>query len=112
MKSISLGPMPALARARRDTSMPACLAISVKRSFWVSKSPGWKTSSMGTTLARAFTPAEAYTDRSREAPGDASSSSQARTQPVTSSCSYRKGATNRSREIRVAIGRRRGPGRF
>ena len=54
---ISEGSSPEAASARRDTSAPAAQAILRYFWFWVSKSRGWKTSSIGTTLARVSTPA-------------------------------------------------------
>ena len=57
--SISPGPREDASRARRATSAPARQATSRYFRFWVSKSAGWKTSSIGTTLARDFTPADA-----------------------------------------------------
>ena len=68
------GPLPSRRRSRG------------RRSFWVSKSPGWKTSSMGTTLARAAHSRRGV-DGQQAAAGCASSPSQSRTQRVTSSCS-------------------------
>ena len=58
-RSISPGPREDASRARRATSAPARQATSRYFRFWVSKSAGWKTSSIGTTLARNSTPAEA-----------------------------------------------------
>ena len=57
-KSTSDGPSEAAARVRRARPMPISRAHSRYRPFCVSKSRGWKTSAMGTTLARVFTPAE------------------------------------------------------
>jgi len=56
-KSTSEGRSPAPSRARRARSIPTLRAISRYRLFCVSKSPGKKTASIGTTLARVRTPA-------------------------------------------------------
>ncbi len=85
-RSISAGARRAASRVRRARSTPAARAISRYRSFWVSKSPGRNTSSMGTTLARVLTPAEAYTARRRAEAAEPSSSSHSLTQRETSSC--------------------------
>ena len=58
-RSISPGSSPAEASARRARSTAMVRAWCAKRSFCVSKSPGKKTSSIGTTLARVSTPAVA-----------------------------------------------------